>query len=115
MIEEPPSPDRFDVACWQCGAPASPKQAFRFRLVAASQRALDALGLPVEHKGDLDRVIVAAPRCRKCRERGWLGLVIVLGAMIAGAILAAILRHLVWPNAGPPSSLRIAYPGVGDL
>jgi hypothetical protein len=115
MIEEPPSPDHFDAACWQCGAPARPGDAFKFRLLAASQPALDPLGFPVKRNAATDQVTVVVPRCRKCRERFWLALVIVFCATIAGAILAAILRHLVWPNGESPNSLRIAHPGGGDL
>jgi hypothetical protein len=112
MIEEPPQPDHSGGAtCWQCGAPANPKHAFRFRLVAApQQQVLDPLGFPVEREGNVDRVIVAVPRCRSCRERGWLAVVIALGATIVGAIVVLLVRSLVWP-----SSLYVAHEGVGDL
>jgi hypothetical protein len=115
MTEEPPSPDNLDAACWQCGAPASPAHAYKTHLFAASQLDLDSLGFPVERKANLDKVTVAVPRCRLCRERNWFSVIILLGCAILGAIIVLLLGNLFWPNAAPPRWLHAAHEGSGDL
>jgi hypothetical protein len=115
MIAEPPSPENLDLACWQCGAPANPAHAHKVPLFAASHFDLDPLGFPVERKANLDKVTVAVPRCRLCRERNWFSVIILLGCAILGAIIVTLLRNMFWPNVAPPRWLHVAHQGIGDL
>jgi hypothetical protein len=103
--------DADDGACWQCGAPARAECAYALKLVAGQSLCLDAQGYPVVRGRRRDELRVAVPRCVACRDRGRDAIVILFASMIAGAILAPILRSVLWPHFEPPPWLRLGHEG----
>ena len=90
------------ATCWQCGAPANPRSAYRLRLCAPSGRKLDARGYPVKRGSHQDSVSVPVPRCRRCQGRTRLLIASTLGGMLAGAIVVPILQAIFWPQFDMP-------------
>lgn len=93
--------------CWQCGAPARANCAYALKLVASPRRGLDALGYPVTPGRRFNTIRVGVPRCIACRGRGQDSIVITFACMIAGAIIAPILRSALWPHIELPPWLHV--------
>jgi hypothetical protein len=101
------------IACWQCGAPATADCANSLRLVANPRRRLDSLGYHVDHGKDWDEVRIRVPRCRACRSRAQLSILIVFGSTLAGAIAFPALQSRFWPQA--PTSVGTQMTAAGLL
>ncbi|HUC66204.1 MAG TPA: hypothetical protein VMA53_12280 [Stellaceae bacterium] len=103
------------AACWQCGAHAIADCAYSLRLVASPGRRLDPLGFHVNHGKDWDEVRVRVPRCRACRSRTQLSLLIVFAGTLASAIALPALQSRFWPRLEAPTWVFESHQGVGTL
>lgn len=103
------------AACWQCGAPAIADCAYSLRLVANPGWRLDPLGYRVNHGKDWDEVRVRVPRCRACRSRTQLSLLIVFGSSLASAIAWPALQSRLWPQLEAPTWIYESHEGGGTL
>jgi hypothetical protein len=111
MTDQTSGTDGGDDACWQCGAPAKAGCAYVQTLFANSRRHLDAPGYTVIRGTSRDKLRIAVPRCAACRARGQDAIAISFASMIAGAILAPILRSMFWPHFEPPRWLHLGHQG----
>ncbi|MGO9390722.1 hypothetical protein [Rhodoblastus sp.] len=92
-----PSEKPKDEECWQCGAPADPRCAYRLSLVARPGRELETMGYPVTRRISQDTIRIPVPRCAACKAWNRLSYALLLLGLMAGAPAGAIAR-LIWPN-----------------
>jgi hypothetical protein len=108
------APNVSKTVCWQCGRAADPNAAYTATLVTSPKRALSPLGFPVKRLRRWDSVRVPIPRCRTCRARNRVSVVIVLLGAAFGAAVVPSLWSKFGPSLAPPSWVQIGGRTEGD-
>lgn len=86
--------DANENVCWTCGAPADPGCAQYVRLTAPARDHKDGQGYPVSRHKYGDTVVVHIPRCKDCRNRERLALVLFLVITLVYLVAFGVLASL---------------------